>query len=143
VAALPMLPPAHEGSVKAGGKASHEHSGGPIRARRLTPDQLHLVADRFKALAEPSRLAVLQALRGDERSVSQLVADTGLGQANLSKHLQLLHGAGFLDRRREGVSVMYRLADADVLALCELMCRRLEHEATSRLHAVRRGGARE
>jgi DNA-binding transcriptional ArsR family regulator len=100
------------------------------------------VADRFKALAEPSRLAILQALRGGERTVSQLMADTGLGQANLSKHLQLLHGTGFLDRRREGVSVAYRLADADVLELCELMCRRLELEATSRLHAVWRGGTR-
>jgi DNA-binding transcriptional ArsR family regulator len=84
---------------------------------------------------------VLQALRRGERTVSQLVADTGLGQANLSKHLQQLHAAGFLERRREGVTVVYRLADDDVLELCELMCRRLEHEAASRLHVVRRGNA--
>jgi ArsR family transcriptional regulator len=128
--------------VKAGGNPTHEYAEAPIKLRRLTPDQLGLVADRFKALAEPSRLAILQALRGGERTVSQLMADTGLGQANLSKHLQLLHGAGFLDRRRDGVSVAYRLADADVLELCELMCRRRELEATSRLHAVRRGGPR-
>jgi DNA-binding transcriptional ArsR family regulator len=101
------------------------------------------VADRFKALAEPSRLGVLQALRGGGRTVSQLVADTGLGQANLSKHLQQLYAAGFLGRRREGVSVVYTLADADVLELCELMCRRLENEAASRLRTVRRGGARD
>jgi DNA-binding transcriptional ArsR family regulator len=100
------------------------------------------VADRFRALAEPSRLIVLQALREGEHSVSQLITATGLGQANLSKHLQLLHSAGFVKRRREGVSVRYRLAGPEVLELCDLMCRRLEQDAAVRLRAVRHGRTR-
>ncbi len=51
--------------------------------RPLSARQIQLVADRFKALAEPSRLRILQALRTHERSVSELMAETGFGQANL------------------------------------------------------------
>jgi DNA-binding transcriptional ArsR family regulator len=103
-----------------------------MASKPMTPHQLGLVAERFKALAEPSRLHILNALRRGERSVSDLLAATGLGQANVSKHLQMLHAAGYVERRKEGVTTYYRLADADVLKLCELMCGRLEREVLAR-----------
>jgi len=56
----------------------------------MTPALLHELSERFKALGEPARLQLLAALRQGEHSVSDLVAITGLGQANVSKHLQLL-----------------------------------------------------
>jgi DNA-binding transcriptional ArsR family regulator len=100
--------------------------------RLLTPAQLDLVAARFRSLAEPSRLRILQALREGEATVSGLVERTGFGQANLSKHLQVLLSAGWVERRKEGVSAWYRLADDDVLRLCDIMCGRLGREAASR-----------
>lgn len=100
-----------------------------MAAKSLTPEQLHHIAARFRALGEPSRLEILHALRGGEKTVSDLLEATGLGQANVSKHLQLLHDSGFVLRRKAGVSTYYRLADADVFRLCELMCGRLEAEA--------------
>ena len=104
------------------------------RARRTpTPELLGLVAGRFRALGEPARLGILHALEDGPLSVTSLVERTGLGQANLSKHLQQLHAAGFVSRTRRGMFVDYALADEDVLRLCELMCGRLEDEvATSR-----------
>jgi len=110
-------------------------SGDPNRSmpgKALTPQQLRAIAERFKALAEPSRLEILQALRPGERTVSEILEATGLGQANVSKHLQTLYTGGFVDRRKEGVTSVYRLADPDVLKLCELMCGRLEKEAVAR-----------
>jgi DNA-binding transcriptional ArsR family regulator len=101
------------------------------KGREPTPDLLELVAGRFRALAEPTRLAILHALEHGERSVTDLVESTGLGQGNLSKHLQQLHSCGFVSRRREGLFVYYALADKDVLALCEIMCNRLEHDINS------------
>jgi DNA-binding transcriptional ArsR family regulator len=98
----------------------------------MSPELLDLIAVRFKALAEPARLRILNALRDGERTVSELMEVTGLGQANVSKHLQLLHGHGFTDRRKEGLFVYYRLADASVFQLCDLMCGRLAEEARSR-----------
>lgn len=64
-------------------------------------------------------------------TVTDLVDATEMSQGNLSKHLQQLFAAGFVTRRRDGLFVHYALADDDVLALCELMCGRLEHEATT------------
>ena len=107
--------------------------------REATPQLLERVASRFRALAEPARLVVLHALERGELTVSELVDATGLAQGNLSKHLQQLYAAGFVTRRRDGMFVYYALADEDVLALCELMCGRLEGEVESarRLLAVR------
>ena len=98
----------------------------------LTPELLGVVAERFKALAEPARLQILNALRRGERSVSELMEETGLGQANVSKHLQLLHTYGFVTRRKEGLFVYYQLADRDVFRLCDIMCGRLARETRQR-----------
>jgi DNA-binding transcriptional ArsR family regulator len=98
----------------------------------LTPEVLDLVAERFKALGEPARLHILNALRGGERTVSELMEETGLGQANASKHLQQLHSLGFVERRKEGLYVHYRLADESVFRLCDIMCGRLVAEARAR-----------
>jgi len=106
--------------------------GDAMPGKPLSPEQLAHIAERFKALAEPSRLQILQSLRDGELTVSDILEATGLGQANVSKHLQVLYASGLVDRRKEGGSTWYRLADADVLRLCELMCGRLEKELATR-----------
>jgi len=88
----------------------------------LTPERLEIIAARFKVLAEPTRLQVLSALKAGPLHVNALVEATGLNQANLSRHLQVLHGQGFVTRRREGLFVYYELADDTVFTLCELVC---------------------
>ena len=98
----------------------------------LTPEVLALIAERFKALAEPARLLLLSCLRSGERTVSELVDETGLLQANASKHLQLLYAMGFVSRRKEGLFVHYALADRSVFDLCDLMCGRLAAEMKTR-----------
>lgn len=102
----------------------------------MTPEMLELIAERFKALAEPARLAILHALRAGERTVTQLVEETGLNQANLSKHLQLLHSHRFVTRRKEGLFVYYGLADRDVFRLCDIMCGRLKQQVKARRDTV-------
>ena len=99
---------------------------------RLTPQKIELIAERFRALGEPARLHIMQELRGGERTVGELVEATGLGTANVSKHLQLLHAAGFVTRRKEGLYVYYGLAGEDVFRLCDIMCGRLAAEADGR-----------
>jgi ArsR family transcriptional regulator len=95
----------------------------------LTRPVLERLAERFRALGESNRLTILSALRPGERTVSELMEETGLGQANLSKHLAVLHAQGFVARRREGVHVIYALADADVFRICDILCGGLEREA--------------
>lgn len=97
-----------------------------------SPELLHLVAERFKALGEPARLEILNALRDGEMTVSDLVVTTGFGQANVSKHLRLLLAHGFLRRRKEGLFSYYALADRHVFRLCDIMCGRLASEVVLR-----------
>ena len=98
----------------------------------LTPEKIDLIADRFRALAEPARLHLMNALRSGERTVGELVEETGLGTANVSKHLQILYSAGFVTRRKDGLFVYYGLAGDDVFRLCDIICGRLEEEARTR-----------
>ena len=98
----------------------------------LTLEVLTLVAERFKGLAEPARLMILNRLRSGERTVGELVEECELGQANVSKHLQVLHTLGFVRRRKHGLFVYYALADTQVFQLCDIMCGRLEAEMKAR-----------
>lgn len=98
----------------------------------MSPELLDLVAERFRALAETARLQILSALRNGEMTVGELVEETGLGQANVSKHLQLLHGLGFVSRRRDGLFMYYQLADKRVFLLCDIMCGQLESQLKDR-----------
>ena len=64
--------------------------------RPMSPDALALIARRFAVLAEPMRLRLLHALFEGERSVNDLVAETGGTQANVSRHLQTLAHANLV-----------------------------------------------
>jgi DNA-binding transcriptional ArsR family regulator len=108
----------------------------PLPRQKMTESMLEDVAERFQALSEPSRLKLMHLLCGGEMCVSELVEGTGLSHANVSKHLSLLHKAGFVRRRKEGLNVFYRHSDNDVLALCELMCGRLERDAKEKMNTV-------
>lgn len=88
----------------------------------LSDDALALIAGRFKALSEPSRLKLIIALERGERTVTDLVAATGLAQANVSRHLQTLAEAGILARRKEGLTVIYAIADPAIFDLCDRVC---------------------
>lgn len=98
---------------------------------RLTGELFDKVANRFKALGEPARLRILDALRSGELTVGDLCERTGLNQANLSKHLQLLHALDFVKRRKDGLFVYYSLTDEDVFQLCDIMCGRLASQSDS------------
>lgn len=97
----------------------------------LPAEALEIVAQRFRALGDTTRLALLQALFDRERTVQELCALTGTSQANCSKHLALLLERGLVARRREGLFTYYRVADASLAQLCRLVCGSLaeRHEA--------------
>ena len=107
------------------------------RSTTLSPEALELVAARFKLLAEPMRLRLLQALHDRERNVTQLVKASGATQANVSKHLGLLCEAGILRRRKDGMHVFYAIADPMVFELCTLVCSRLQEDLARKVTHLR------
>ncbi len=100
-----------------------------------------LIAERFRALGEPTRLLILAALREGERTVGELVDLTGSGQANISKHLQLLHRQGFVERRKEGTSSFYRIGDPAVFELCDLVCGTIREQLERQQEALATDGS--
>ncbi|MBE7380262.1 MAG: winged helix-turn-helix transcriptional regulator [Leptolyngbya sp. SIO1E4] len=92
---------------------------------KLSPAALQLVAEFFKVLSESSRLQIVCSLRSGPRNVSQIIEATGLGQANVSKHLKILAQAGVVTREQQGVCVFYQIMNPFVFDLCELVCNSL------------------
>ncbi|HET9793577.1 MAG TPA: metalloregulator ArsR/SmtB family transcription factor [Thermoanaerobaculia bacterium] len=97
----------------------------------LSPDALALVAARFRTLADPLRLRILQALEHEERNVGDLTASLRASQPNVSKQLKALREAGFVQRRTEGTSAYWSVSDPAVFALCDAVCRGLQARASS------------
>jgi DNA-binding transcriptional ArsR family regulator len=91
----------------------------------LPPSALAPVADYFKVLSELSRLQVLCSLKTGSKNVTEIIEETGLGQANVSKHLKILAQAGIVSRTPRGVSVYYEIAEPFIFDLCELVGDRL------------------
>lgn len=88
----------------------------------VTDEQLVEIAEKFKALSEPSRLAVLRRLMEGEAAVGEIAEDIGQSQPNVSRHLAGLRRAGFVAGQRDGQSIYYSICDPVVVKLCELMC---------------------
>lgn len=100
-----------------------------MKSKQQMPEaMLERVAELFHALSEPSRLRLMQALFGGEHSVGELVEASGLTQANVSKHLAVLHQAGWVRREKRGLQVVYSLADDRAAELCDIMCSRVQQQ---------------
>jgi DNA-binding transcriptional ArsR family regulator len=105
---------------------------------RMEEDVLERIASQFRALAETSRLRLMNVLFEGERTVGDLAVASGLGMANVSKHLSILFAAGFVTRRKEDVRVLYSVADDGVVALCDLVHDRVRERAESEMRVARR-----
>lgn len=93
----------------------------------MSPEALRLVAARFKVLAEPTRLQILQILRMGEASVNELTDAVASTQPNVSKHLRVLQEADLVARRQDGNNVFYRISDKTVFKLCDVVCGSLKN----------------
>jgi DNA-binding transcriptional ArsR family regulator len=94
----------------------------PSTAHPLPEQLVELIAARFRVLADPMRIKILDALRDRGATVKELTAATGSSQQNVSKHLGVLHNAGLVARERDGNFVRYVCVDPGVYELCEQVC---------------------
>ncbi len=85
-----------------------------------SPDGRRLLAKFFKALADPTRLILLEYLLGGERTVSECVVRAGLSQGRVSAHLACLADCGFVAARRAGRHTYYQVVDPRVSDLVVL-----------------------
>lgn len=78
---------------------------------------LALKAKLFRGFSDPSRLSIVETIGGGPRTVSDIVALTGLSQPNVSNHLSCLRDCGLVHREQRGRFVHYCLADPRVAQL--------------------------
>ena len=82
---------------------------------------LKLQAELCKSLSDPKRLHIIQELRGDECSVSELTKILGLKKSNTSQHLAVLRKIGVISPRKEGSTIYYKLANPKIAEACDLV----------------------
>jgi DNA-binding transcriptional ArsR family regulator len=102
------------------------------RLRAQTPvagDEAVAIAELMQALATPSRVRLLYALRDGEAGVSELAERAAVTPSAASQQLRILRHLRFVATRRDGRAVLYRLHDAHVAALLDEVRNHLDHAA--------------
>ncbi len=93
-------------------------------------DLAEMIAARLRVIGDPTRIRILDLLRDDELSVTQITERLETSQQNASKHLGMLLQAGIVARRKDGNSSIYSIADRGVYELCEQVCGGLQLQLT-------------
>ena len=88
----------------------------------LPEAMIDMIARRFRVLAEPMRIKLLDSLTQEPATVGELTEITGASQQNVSKHLGVLAQAGMVERVKRGNCVVYSIADDSLYPLCEMVC---------------------
>ena len=84
----------------------------------LTVPERDQLAARFKALADPTRVAIINSLSAaDEVCVCNLTGTFALSQPTISHHLKILRDAGLVESSRRGTWAYYRLVPEAIAAL--------------------------
>lgn len=100
---------------------SKTNGHGPLPDRLLGLDEAQDLAERFKLLADPSRLRMVYALlEGGEVCVSDLAGLVGVSESATSHQLRQLRLAGLVRARKQGREVFYRVADTHVRLLLDV-----------------------
>jgi DNA-binding transcriptional ArsR family regulator len=101
---------------------------------------VELIAGRFRVLAEPMRIKLLDRLRDGDATVLELQQAVGASQQNVSKHLGVLLNAGIVSRSKQGTSSLYSISDPGVFALCDQVCGGLRRQVAE-LDAILQGAS--
>lgn len=110
-----------------GHRASEGADRDGARPARLDAAGAAKVAETLQALAAPSRLLILTALRAGPQTVGQIVEAVDMTQSAVSHQLRLLRNLGLVTATREGRSVSYALYDHHVAQLLDQAVHHIDH----------------
>ena len=94
-------------------------------------------AEILKAIAQETRLSILDLLRDGERCVCEIFPAIGQEQSNVSRHLNMMQKAGILTRRKDGLKIFYAIKHLEVLAIVDLAAEIMKREAGRRHDLLR------
>lgn len=103
-------------------------------------EEFDLCADILKAMAQPTRLKIIELLRDGEHCVCEIFPAIGHEQSNTSRHLQMMLKSGILKQRKEGLKIYYSLRHPEVLEIVRLAEQIVMHEAERTVGLVKNKG---
>jgi DNA-binding transcriptional ArsR family regulator len=102
-------------------KKSRQYKNSNMKSILNDKSIFEMQAEICKTLTNPKRIEILNTLKNDEKTVTELVAALGASKANVSQHLAVMRHKGILATRREGVNIYYRVSNPKVIEACSLM----------------------
>jgi DNA-binding transcriptional ArsR family regulator len=99
------------------------HGGTPMNEKVL-----ELKAEILKALAQPTRLKILELLRDGERCICEIVPAINGEQSNISRHISLMQKSNLVTTRRDGVKVMVKVKDPEIFRILDRVSVILRHQ---------------
>ncbi len=96
-------------------------------------------AEILKAIAQPTRLKIIELLRNGEKCVCEIFPAIDEEQSNTSRHLNIMQNCGILQRRKEGIKILYRLKHPEVLKIIDLISKILKKEVSDKSDLLRVG----
>jgi ArsR family transcriptional regulator len=103
----------------------------------MTQDLRRFKAEIFQALAHPTRIAIVEALRDGELSAGQIIAQLGLEQANASQHFAVLRSKQVIMNRKEGNQVFYSLRDPVLIEVLDVLKRYFSSQLTETMSMLK------
>ncbi len=113
-----------------------DYAPGMALSRPLSDRARELVAARFRALGEPTRLKILERLFRSPASVGEILASVGGTQANVSKHLAVLRSGRLVGHTKAGNRTVYRITDPALEQICAIVCDAVTRDARAEAKAV-------
>jgi DNA-binding transcriptional ArsR family regulator len=111
--------------------------------RRFSRAHVTLIASRAHALADPTRVRMIESLSRGDQAVGQLASALKMQQSTASKHLQVLFRAGLVERRREASAVIYSIATRELIEWCRYLgYRQLGSAAIPPIASIRMNSSR-
>lgn len=77
----------------------------------------------FKALADPTRLKILECIEEGERCICEIIPYTGKSQPNVSQHLKILKHAGLISEYKDGTNILIRTSNKNIFEIIEMVRR--------------------
>ena len=96
-------------------------------------------AEILKAIAQETRLSILELLRDGERCVCEIFPAINQEQSNVSRHLNMMQKAGILTRRKDGLRIFYAVKHPEVLEIIDLAAAIMKSEVGRRHDLLRAG----
>jgi len=73
----------------------------------------------FKALADPTRLKIIECIENGEKCICEIIPYTGKSQPNVSQHLKVMKHAGIIDERKDGTKIMIKVSNREIFNIID------------------------